>query len=218
MMLKLTFKALTVAAVLSLTGVVAVVPMAEAAKVQAMEITPEIQAAVDKLDAYFNSFQTLKGDFIQTSPRGRATRGIMHLSKPGKLRFEYEAPNPLLITADGKWLTIKNKNKEKGDQVPLSATPMRLIVASKLSLLKEAAIVNFQQEAGFTTLALVDKKGTIPGQIVLVFDDTRNELQQWIIIDGKGQRTTVELGNLEKDIKINPKLFAITIKRDSLKN
>jgi outer membrane lipoprotein-sorting protein len=139
---------------------------------------------------------------------------VMHLAKPGKLRFEYEPPSPLLIASDGKWLTIKNKDKEKGDQVPLSSTPLRLIAASKLNLLQEAAVVNFQQDGGITTLGLADKKGGMAGQIMLVFDDGRNELQQWIIIDGKGQKTTVQLGNLEKDVKINPKLFQVTINRD----
>jgi outer membrane lipoprotein-sorting protein len=185
-----------------------------AAKAQAMEVTPEIRDAVDRINAYFNSFQTLKGDFVQTSPKGRSIRGVMHLAKPGKLRFEYEPPSPLLIASDGKWLTIKNKDKEKGDQVPLSSTPLRLIAASKLNLLQEAAVVNFQQDGGFTTVGLADKKGSLAGQIMLVFDDGRNELQQWIIIDGKGQKTTVQLGNLEKDVKINPKLFQVTINRD----
>jgi outer membrane lipoprotein-sorting protein len=189
-------------------------PVAEAAKVKSLEMTPEIQAAAEKINAYFNSFQTMKGDFVQTSPQGRSSRGVMHLSKPGKLRFEYEAPNPLLIASDGKWLTIKNKVKERGDQVPLSSTPLRLIVSPKLNLLQEAAVVNFEQNGGFTTMGLADRKGSLAGQIVLVFDDTRNELQQWIIIDGKGQRTTVELGNLEKNVKMNPKLFQVTIKRN----
>jgi outer membrane lipoprotein-sorting protein len=191
-----------------------VVPMALAAKkVQGIAITPEIEDAAARINAYFNSFQTMKGEFVQTSPRGRATRGVMHLAKPGKLRFEYEPPNPLLIAADGKWLTIKNKVKEKGDQVPLSSTPLRLIVAQKLNLLQEATVVNFEQAEGFTTLALADKKGSIAGQIILVFDDNANELRQWIIVDGKGQKTTVELANLEKNVKINPKLFQVTIKR-----
>jgi outer membrane lipoprotein-sorting protein len=192
----------------------AFVPAAYAAKVQGLQMTPEIQEAAQKINDYFNSFQTMKGDFVQTSPQGRASRGVMHLSKPGKLRFEYEAPNPLLIASDGKWLTIKNKVKERGDQVPLSSTPLRLIVSPKLNLLQEAMVVNFQQDGGFTTMALADRKGSMAGQIVLVFDDNRNELQQWIIIDGKGQRTTVELVNLEKDVKMNPKLFQVTIKRN----
>jgi outer membrane lipoprotein-sorting protein len=48
----------------------------------------------------------------------------------------------------------------------------------------------------------------------MVFDDGQNELRQWIIVDGKGQRTTVELTSVEKDVKVNPKLFNITINRE----
>jgi outer membrane lipoprotein-sorting protein len=184
------------------------------AKVKALDVTPEIQDAAARINAYFNSFQTLKGEFVQTGAKGRSIRGVMHLAKPGKLRFEYAPPNPLLIASDGKWLTIKNKDKEKGDQVPLSSTPMRLIVADKLNLLAETYVIQFEQLNGLTTLGLVDKKGAVAGQIYLVFDDARNELLQWIIVDGKGQRTTVELSNLEKNVKINPKLFQVTINRD----
>jgi outer membrane lipoprotein-sorting protein len=183
-------------------------------KVQSIEITPEIQDTVTRINAFFNSFQTMRGKFIQTNPKGSQTRGVMHLAKPGKLRFEYEAPNPLLIASDGKWLTIKNKVKEKGDQVPLSKTPFRLIVAQKLDLLKEAAVIGFEQKDGFSTVALTDKGGSLSGQIILVFDDQANALSQWIIVDGKGQRTTVQLSKLEKDVKIDPKLFAVTIKRE----
>jgi outer membrane lipoprotein-sorting protein len=185
-----------------------------AAKVQAMEITPDIQASIVKINAYFNSFQTLRGELVQTSPRGRAAKGVFYIAKPGKLRFEVEAPTPYIMASDGKWLTLTNKKMNKGDQFPLSKTPMRLLVSSQLDLMKEADVVSFAQDGGVTTIALSDKKGSIPGQIVLVFDETQDTLQQWIIIDGKGQRTTVELANLEKDVKINPKLFNVTINRE----
>jgi outer membrane lipoprotein-sorting protein len=118
------------------------------------------------------------------------------------------------MASDGKWLTLTNKKMNKGDQFPLAKTPMRLLVSNQLDLLKEADVVSFVQDGGVTTIALSDKKGSIPGQIVLVFDEAQDVLQQWIIIDGKGQRTTVELANIEKDVKINPKLFPVTINRD----
>lgn len=191
----------------------AVFTVAVEAKSVAISLTAEQTEAIQRINDYINSFQSLKGDFIQISPKGRSSRGIMLISKPGKLRFEYEPPNPLLIASDGKWLTIKNKLKEKGDQVPLASTPLRLIVATKVNLLNEANVVGFEQADGFTTVALADKKGGLAGQIILVFDEKRNELQQWIIVDGKGQRTTVQLGNMEKNVKIDPKLFAVTIKR-----
>ena len=186
---------------------------AQAAKVQGIQITPEIKASVDRLNAYFNSFQTLQGELVQTSPRGRSAKGVFFIAKPGKLRFEVEPPTPYIMASDGKWLTLTNKKMNKGDQFPLSKTPMRLLVASKLDILKEADVVGFEQNGGITSITLSDKKGSLPGQIVLIFDEAQDVLQQWIIIDGKGQRTTVELANLEKDVKINPKLFQVTINR-----
>ncbi len=188
--------------------------LAAKSQVKSMVLSEDQIAAVKRIDAYLNSYQSLRGNFLQTSPRGRSTRGVMNILKPGKLLFEYEAPNPLLIASDGKWLTIKDKVKEKGDQVPLSSTPLRLIVSSKVSILAEAHVVGFEQTEGITTVALADKKGGLKGQIILVFDETKNELQQWIIVDGKGQRTTVQLVDLEKNVKINPKIFNVTINRD----
>ena len=139
---------------------------------------------------------------------------MFFIAKPGKLRFEVEPPTPYIMASDGKWLTLTNKKMNKGDQFPLSKTPLRLLVSNQLDLLKEADVISFEQNEGITTIALSDKKGSIPGQIVLVFDEAKDVLQQWIIIDGKGQRTTVELANLEKDVKINPKLFNVTINRE----
>jgi outer membrane lipoprotein-sorting protein len=213
-------KKILLATALSFATLTMAVPVmqAEAAKLQGIEITPEVQAGVERLNAYFNSFQTLQGDLTQTSPRGRTAKGVFYLAKPGKLRFEVEPPTPYIMASDGKWLTLTNKQMNKGDQFPLSKTPMRLLVSDKLDLLQEAVVLNFEQNEGTTTIALADKKGSMPGQIILVFDDARNELQQWIVIDGKGQKTTVQLANLEKDVKINPKLFKVTIKRSDNRN
>ncbi len=188
--------------------------VAYAAKAKAIAMTPDIKASVMKLNTYFNSFQTLRGDLVQTSPKGRTAKGVFYIAKPGKLRFEVEPPTPYIMASDGRWLTLTNKKMNKGDQFPLSKTPMRLLVSNQLDLLKEADVVGFEQNEGITTIALSDKKGSIPGQIVLVYDEAQDVLQQWIIIDGKGQRTTVQLGNLEKNVKINPKLFNVTINRE----
>jgi outer membrane lipoprotein-sorting protein len=53
----------------------------------------------------------------------------------------------------------------------------------------------------------------VPGQLVLVFDSTRKALQQWVVIDGKGRRTTVSLENIEAGVAADPKLFEIKIDR-----
>lgn len=188
-----------------------VVPLAAQAKTIALN--PEQVEAINRISGYFNSFRTLKGEFTQVSPKGNMSTGTMYISKPGKMRFDYAAPNPFLLVSDGKWVTLKDRAKERGDQVPLSATPLRIVVAPEVDLLRDTNVLGFEQADGISQVVLEDKKGTVSGRITLVFDEGRNELQQWVIMDGKGRRTTVTLSNLEADIKMDPKLFVVKINR-----
>ena len=178
-----------------------------------IELSPEQVESINKISAYMNSFETLQGEFTQISPKGNISKGVMFISKPGKLRFEYSPPNPFLLVSDGKWVTLKNRAKEKGDQFPLSATPLRLVVSEKIDLLQEASILAVEQADGITSVLLEDRKQTLGGQLVLIFDENLNQLQQWIIVDGKGRRTTVSLANLEVGVEIDPKLFVVKIER-----
>ncbi len=178
-----------------------------------ISLSPEQTESINKISAYMNSFMTLQGEFTQTGPTGRVSKGQMYLSKPGKLRFDYAAPNPFLLVSDGRWVTFKNRAKEKGDQFPLATTPLRLVVSKEIDLLSETKVMGFEQAGGITSVVLEERDGVLGGQIVLVFDETQNLLQQWIIIDGKGRRTTVELANLVADVEIDPKLFVVKINR-----
>ena len=183
------------------------------AKQAPLALSAPQQQAIRKLNDYLNSFQTLKADFVQVSSKGTMTQGQMLISKPGRLRFEYAPPNPLLIVSDGRWLTIKDKVKEKGDQFPLSSTPLRLVVAPQIDLLAETDIIGFDSTDGLTSVSFVDRKGTLGGYITLVFDEKRNQLVQWIIVDGKDRHTTVQLTNLVTGGTFDPKLFISKIDR-----
>ncbi len=192
----------------------ALAPQAASAKVPPLPLTSDQQAAVKRINDYFNSFQSMKCDFTQVSARGTLTNGVLYISKPGKLRFDYAAPNPLLIVADGRWLTIKDRQRERGDQFPLGATPLRLVVAPQIDLLAETNIIAFDSHDGLTTVSLQDRKDNMGGYITLIFDEKLNQLQQWVVVDGKDRRTTVQLSNMEYGGKFDPKLFVGEINRD----
>ncbi len=183
-----------------------------------INLSPEQIESVNKISAYMNSFMTLQGEFKQIGPTGRVSKGQMFLSKPGKLRFDYAAPNPFLLVSDGLWVTFKNRAKEKGDQFPLATTPLRLVVSEQIDLLQETKVVGYESADGITSVVLEERDGLLGGQIMLVFDEMQNVLQQWVIIDGKGRRTTVELANLVTGVDIDPKLFIVKIKRKEKSN
>lgn len=187
-------------------------PLARAA--EPLTLTPEQEAAINGISAYLNSFKTLQGEFTQISPKGNLSQGVFYISKPGKMRFEYAPPNPFLIVADGTWLTVKNVKKEKGDQFPLSQTPLRLVLSNTVDILKDTKILDYQDQDGILSVTIEDKKNTLAnGQLTLVFDTTRNALQQWVVIDGKGRRTTVSLENVVAGVEPDPKLFVVKIDR-----
>jgi outer membrane lipoprotein-sorting protein len=211
MKFKLLLAALSVFAITAIDPVL--VPHAQAQKAQVMKLNPEQRASFAKLNAYINSFQSMQGKFVQISPRGQQTTGKVMISKPGKMRFEYDNPSPLLIVADGTWLTITTKKMDRGDQFPLSATPLRLVVSKKIDLLAETNVLGFEQVDGITSIALQDRKSKVGGYITLIYDEANNVLQQWIVTDGKGRKTTVQLADLETGVEFNPKLFKAKIVR-----
>ena len=72
-------------------------------------------AAITLLNTYLNEIVNMKGEFTQTSPRGQIANGVFYISKPGKMRFEYAPPSPLLVVSDGRWVTVKNTSRNSDD-------------------------------------------------------------------------------------------------------
>lgn len=185
---------------------------AEASKDAQLE--PQQTEAVRKVGDFFNKLRHLQGEFVQVGPRGHISQGVFYMSKPGKLRFEYAPPNPFLVVADGTWVIINNRKKNKAEHYPLSATPLRLVLANKVDLLKEAKIIHVQDDTETLTLTLEDKSQLVPGQLTVVFEAKSMMLKQWVIVDGQGLRTTISLKSLQNGIKADPKLFEVKLRKE----
>ena len=193
-------------------------PMAAKAGDKGIDLSPEQEQAVEDVDTYFNSFTTLKGEFTQLASSGSVSSGVVMISKPGKMRFEYAPPSPYVVVSDGRWVSVVNRNKKVGDQYPLATTPLRLLLAEKMNLRKSAVIKAVDMQDGLITMRLEDKDQMVSGELFLSFDSNNNALKQWIVIDGEGRRTTITLDKLVMDQPADPALFVADIKRSSSKS
>ena len=199
----------------ALAFIVAVPGVGNAAKDAALE--PAQMAVVQKVGDYFNKVTNLQGEFIQVGPRGHVSQGVFYLSKPGKLRFEYSAPNPFLIVSDGTWVIVNNRKRNKAEYYPLSATPLRLVLEKDVDLLDQAKIIHVQEDKESVSVTLEDKDQLVAGQLTVVFDARSMELRQWVVIDGQGLQTTITLQGLKDDVSADPKLFEVKL-RNEIKN
>src|SRR6202000_641557 len=68
------------------------------------------KAQAAKISSYLSSLQSLVGNFVQVGPDGTKTKGQFFIQKPGKVRFEYESPNPIAIGADGSMVAVGGRH------------------------------------------------------------------------------------------------------------
>lgn len=170
------------------------------------------QADRDELDAvsaYLNSIVTLKGGFIQIAPSGDMSEGTFYLSKPGKLRFEYNPPVPTLLVADGHGVAVVNKRLKTIDTYPLFETPLHLILDKTIDIRHSAQFVSMQHQQGTVVINMRSNQAHSKANISLVFSEPAYELRQWTVLDNQGLATTVALRDLQPGATVSPSLFVL---------
>lgn len=168
----------------------------------------EDRLALSEASAYLTSLESMQGDFLQVGPDGSVAEGRFYLRRPGKLRFEYEPPENLLVVADGTWVAVKDSSAA-AQRYPIASTPLSLILGKNVDLAEEARVLNVEEQPGSLLVTLADRSGEAPGQITLIFDRPKMQLRQWVVTDVQGLQTTVALRNVETGIRADNSLFVL---------
>lgn len=170
--------------------------------------------AIERLNAYLNSFTSLQGNFIQHAADGRRLEGRIYIQRPGKMRFEYEPPATIEVIADGTSVAVRDKRLATQDIYSLGQTPLKFLVRERMDLAREGTITGAAVDGDLLTLRLEDRS-TLGGtsKISLKFDLTANVLRQWVVVDPQGYETAVSLYNLDTQRRPDAKNFVIDYQR-----
>ncbi|MAC89437.1 outer membrane lipoprotein carrier protein LolA [Maricaulis sp.] len=180
----------------------------------AIQQSPE-QAPLDRetalagINAALNSIDTLRSRFIQIAPDGSSAQGNLALSRPGRLRLDYDEPNPLRIIADGTTVAVEDRALETVDRIPLRSTPLWWLLKPEIDIAEDAAIVSLEREFGFLYLTLRDPSDEMEGEIMFVFSQSDHALREWFVTDALGEITRVSLIDVQSDVTLNPRIFVI---------
>lgn len=174
-----------------------------------IELDDQQKADLDRVSAYLNSMKSLQGSFVQIDPNGGIDQGMFYLSKPGKMRFEYQPPNPVLIVSDGSTVAVQNKRLNTVDKYPLWTTPLDLILGKDINLRHNSHIIGVEHQTGTLIVQARSNRNRVQGNITLVFTDPELELRQWTVVDAQGLSTTVSLRDVKQGIDLPDSLFAL---------
>ena len=164
---------------------------------------------LENISAALGSVETAQGRFVQINPDSSQAEGQFYLRRPGRIRFEYDAPTPILIVADGTTVAIEDTDLETQDRVPLGQTPLGLLLDDKIDFESEANVLEVRAANGLVSVVLESRDEDTEGTLALILDDEDYQLLQWRTIDAYGDMTLVELAGIETGKRINPRLFRI---------
>lgn len=173
---------------------------------------PPNTAEIQKAEAFFATLKTAQARFVQTNSDGHQIRGTFYLSRPGKLRFEYDAPNKDFVVADGVFIYFYDSQTGQQTNAPISQTLADFILRKNLKLSNDLKVTEILKAAGLVQIHIVQRDSPDAGSLVLGFaegDDGAYHLKKWRILDSMGNITEVELFNVQTGVTFkNANLFA----------
>lgn len=167
------------------------------------------RADIARVEAYLESVRTLEARFLQIGPDGSTAEGTFWLSRPGRLRLEYDLPNPNLLIADGRALAHIDRSLQTIAYLPLGSTPAGVLVRAEVRLAGDVQVVGVERGPGVLRVSVVQTSDPRAGRLTLIFAERPFQLSSWHVVDGQGQTTRITLLEPRIGGAIEPSRFVI---------
>ena len=154
-----------------------------------------------------NGLRALKGHFLQIAPDGATSTGTLWLVRPGRVRFEYNPPSPLLLVASNGQVVFRDNKLDQTSNIPEGQTPLGLLLRDKLTLSGDVTVTDFQRPAGLLQVTLVKTKAPNDGSLTLVLDASPLALVGWSVVDTQGRETRIRLTDVTLGGQYDNSLF-----------
>ncbi len=172
----------------------------------AVALTSQDNADLQRIAAYLGSIRTMYAKFRQVASGGGIATGQLWMARPGRMRFEYDPPSPILLLADMFYVYYVDKELIQMSKVGLKSTPAWLLLRDPITF-SDLVVTRFEPGANTIRLTVVEKAEPDNGSLTMVFSDNPLALQQWSIVDQQRKTTTVSLYDERFGVALDPKLF-----------
>jgi len=202
-----------------LGGILAIAPgtvlaQGAAATPQAAVLKPTDAGWIARVQDALNAIHAIKARFQQIAPDGSRSTGQAWLDRPGKMRFDYDKPSPLLLIANDGKVVYQDRELGQVTTLPLDRTPLGLLLRPNLRLSGDVTVTAFQHDHGLVQVTLVRTATPSEGSLTLIFNDSPLTLKSWVVKDAQGRETQIDLFNVVSSSSNPATLFALPKDQD----
>jgi outer membrane lipoprotein-sorting protein len=197
-------------ALLSATLALATTPLATLSRAApppaAVAMTAQDTADLHRISAYLNGIHTMTARFRQHSSGGGAASGSLWLARPGRMRFEYDPPSPILLIADRFYVYYVDKQLSEMSKVGLKSTPAWFLLRDPITF-DDLVVTRLERGANGLGITVVDPAEPDNGSLTMLFTSQPAALRQWTIVDQQRKTTTVSISDVQFGVALDPELF-----------
>ena len=182
---------------------VAIVAAAVPAQAQSTDIA--------KVEAHLAAVQSMTADFTQTDARNRVARGTLQLKRPGRIRFQYQG-NDLILVGNGQKLTFVDYAVGQKNSWDLAKTPLGILLGARSRHRPDHEDHAAEAIRAFCSSVPAIRAGRSSGRSILAFVRSPSSpggllLEGWTAIDAQNKRTTIKLDNQRYNVAVPESAF-----------
>lgn len=165
------------------------------------------QDTLPRIEDYLNALTTITADFTQVAPDGNLASGKFYLQRPGKMRWQYEPPTPILMVSNGSTITYFDRELAQTSYIPLDSTLAGFLARDKIALSGDITVKALEEKAGIIRLTFFQTGKADEGSLMLEFSDHPLQIRNFVVTDSSGQVTTIALNNARFGDTLDSELF-----------
>lgn len=177
-----------------------------------------VDANIKNLQRFFKKVKTFQAQFIQVVEdegmnRLQESSGTMWIERPGRFRWNYDAPLKQQIVSDGKKLWVYDIELEqvvvRKMHGSLGQTPA-ILLAGRAALSKNFALETLDNEGKLQWVKLIPKNKDGGYQDIRIGFEN-GKIRSLLMIDGFGRRTRITLYKTRENMPIKRSVFRFKI-------
>ncbi|WP_241663755.1 LolA family protein [Oecophyllibacter saccharovorans] len=173
-------------------------------------LNPAQKGWVERIEDALASTRMIQARFRQTAANGEVTNGSLILERPGRMRFTYDPPSPLLLVADDGKIVFQDKSIDQITTLPADHTPLGILLQPHPRFRGDITLTGFKQVGNELFLNVVRTSNPAEGELTLIFTAQPLTLVGWNVRDAQGHVTSVRLSDVRNGwVPLPPKTFRL---------
>lgn len=173
----------------------------------AAQLAPQDAAELQRVAAYLQGIHTMTAKFQQAVKGGGEATGYLWLQRPGRMRFQYDPPNKMLMLADSFNVYYWDPELKQMSTIALKSTPAWFLLRDPISFTDGVTVTRFEHDGNTVRVTVVQTAEPDQGSLTMEFTENPLVLRHWTVVDQKGKITNVTLSDAQYGMALDPNLF-----------